>query len=734
MIDKSVEWIRKNTVPKSGIVVSHKQRHPYPEVSGYYIPTLINIGERDLAKQYANYLVTIQNPNGSFFGGWGGREYVFDTAQIVRGWVSIVDIMPELKEPIRKACDWLVREAQPSYNKLYYGWAEHKDKAWAMMLYALWPIKQANDKLFNDDKITQCIDEMIDLYISEIDIHIRYDGGDYQAHYYMYAMEALYDFGYEDYAKKGLEDILTYRNKEGWIPGKSYDKWICYCGNAQAALLLARMKDQRAAHLIELLETVQTKSGGFYGSNDTQYFSTEEISWTTKYYVDAVLEKSQLFFEDSGDLNAQIYLDPRITTIINSVKNLKGKLLDLGCGKGAYLKALKKHRPDLEVVGMDIAPFDDTIIQGTLLNTSFDDEEFDIVICNEAFEHSLLPENCLKELNRITKTEGTIFILDKNGKYFEHNKQIGLPQWERWFTGKEIEDMGSMMDLQVSYEDVDVTSLYNAGMFTQRIPNIDNATDFFMLWTIKKEIKTYRGDIYKFISKIKDKENFSLVRFGDGEIRPMIYPEQSMHGGGYDWHYDPSETQFTDDLIEALSYKSSTHHCGILCPHCNTNNGRFTKEQGKEYFNMQKKLSGKPDKELSFCDIFTNSNHSIFLKDMVPLFNERNIVMVFNETGNINNLPFSVKKSFNVKKDAYQNSYHLIDDITNYLKDKSDYVVLVAAGPFANVLVTKLAMNNKDNTYIDIGSTLDPQLGLGKTRGYLNNAGDINESCHWEYD
>lgn len=57
---------------------------------------------------------------------------------------------------------------------------------------------------------------------------------------------------------------------------------------------------------------------------------------------------------------------------------------------------------------------------------------------------------------------------------------------------------------------------------------------------------------------------------------------------------------------------------------------------------------------------------------------------------------------------------------------------LLCAGPFGNILSHNLWSNNKNNTYLDIGSTLNPYLETeGFKRGYLYGSDDVNKVCNW---
>ena len=66
--NKAIEWIHNNTVgDKEGIVVTSKKRVIYPEVTGYYIPSLLNAGEVELAKGFARKLCSLQKADGSWY-------------------------------------------------------------------------------------------------------------------------------------------------------------------------------------------------------------------------------------------------------------------------------------------------------------------------------------------------------------------------------------------------------------------------------------------------------------------------------------------------------------------------------------------------------------------------------------------------------------------------------------------------------------------------------------------
>ena len=93
----------------------------------------------------------------------------------------------------------------------------------------------------------------------------------------------------------------------------------------------------------------------------------------------------------------------------------KGRLLDVGCGNGGYMYALKELGWD--VVGVDIAYTDNAkselgleIHEGDLLKMNFAPKSFDAVTFWWTLEHMYEPGAMLKEAHRILKDDGVAVI------------------------------------------------------------------------------------------------------------------------------------------------------------------------------------------------------------------------------------------------------------------------------------------------------------------------------------
>lgn len=92
------------------------------------------------------------------------------------------------------------------------------------------------------------------------------------------------------------------------------------------------------------------------------------------------------------------------------------KVLDVGCGKGEYLKEIHKIRPDLKVYGVDIGEVDDYLPKYVFFkkvsgdDLPFESETFDFVFCMHVLEHVLNPHDFMMEINRVLKNGSHVYI------------------------------------------------------------------------------------------------------------------------------------------------------------------------------------------------------------------------------------------------------------------------------------------------------------------------------------
>lgn len=497
--NRAIMWIRNNTIEENGITVTSKEKVIYPEVTGYYIPSLLQWGERDLAISFAKYLCSIQKEDGSWYDSTDTDPYVFDSAQILKGLVAIRKIMPEVDNHIIKGCDWILSNMQPDgrlTTPSKDAWGNSEDFCSELIhIYCLSPIRDAG-KIFNRPDYLDAVNKILGYYKREKLERIK--NFSLLSHFYAYVMEGLFDLGEVELCRESMERLEKYRNSKNGIPGLNDVPWVCSTGMFQLAIVWYKLGDlERGNSLFYYALSLQNKSGGWYGSYSAPgfmarfyrgkkrpyYFQDAEISWAVKYFLDALALKEKLEFEkqaptfmdDIDDSDGRYVL---IKRLLEATANVEGHLAvcDVGCGKGRYLKKLTVDCPDNTYYASDISEKVMASIEcvkekrlGSMTNIDYADNSFDFVYACEAFEHAISLKAAFCELYRITKPNGRIVIIDKP---VEKLGQLEIYEWEQWISNDDMKsftnDCGGSLEIvqSVPYENKD-DGLFRAWIITK---------------------------------------------------------------------------------------------------------------------------------------------------------------------------------------------------------------------------------------------------------------------------
>ena len=142
--------------------------------------------------------------------------------------------------------------------------------------------------------------------------------------------------------------------------------------------------------------------------------------------------KSYLEKQFEGQKGVQYGSDINWQRSLNHVKYLakvivkNSKVLDIGCGHGHHMYLLKQLRPDLDITGIDIKKqklwnvlkkegYNLKIMDAT--NLKFPDKTFDVIISFGVMEHVEDDNLFLKEINRVLKYKGKLFIFNLPNEY-----------------------------------------------------------------------------------------------------------------------------------------------------------------------------------------------------------------------------------------------------------------------------------------------------------------------------
>lgn len=482
MLQKATQWIQRNHLNSLSMPVTHRKRRPYPEVTGYFIPTLLSIGETSLAEQFARWLVTAQNPDGSFSLDNPAISYVFDTGQVIRGWVSIINRLPELADPLQRACDWIIQNADPETGRFMcpapcgdWSLGSRGEVSEGIHLYVLKPMRDAA-KILNQPYIQAAADKALAYYLKNVPV-TDFSRTNALTHFYGYMQEALVELGCLDEAKRGMAAVAKYQRDNGAVPAYHDVHWICSTGLAQLAKVWYLLNDlPRADAAMAFLAQFQNESGGFFGSYglDAVYFPADEIPWAVKYAIEAEQLRIARHFDQTAHQCAPTIPihDGRVQAILSEI-NHANRILDAGCGKGRYAALIKQQLPHADIHAVDVSeemlrhvPPGIQTQKASIQNLSYSDESFDLVYCVETLEHVHNPEAALSEMVRVLRPGGRLVIIDKN---LARKGALHIEAWERWFDVDDLTKQLQQANLKVRTKFVSYDGRPADGLFVSWI-------------------------------------------------------------------------------------------------------------------------------------------------------------------------------------------------------------------------------------------------------------------------
>lgn len=284
--ERAMGWFRDNFIPGQGIILHTKKPVPYPEVTGYYIPTLYHWKETEYARTATRWLVSIQMPDGAFPAS-DGKPYTFDTGQILRGLNAASGDVPGADQAAVRAAEWMLTQIDPDGRVTTPSTELWGDIANELIhSYVLPPLKQAGAQ-FNRPDFIEAAGRAMAYYKAQADQLVPFNR---LSHFHAYAMEALWEMGEVDLCRQGMASAAEKQKRDGSVPGYPDVDWVCSTGLAQYAIVWQHLGEyDRADRAIQYLEKIQNKSGGFNGSygKGASYIPGAEISWAVKYFLDA---------------------------------------------------------------------------------------------------------------------------------------------------------------------------------------------------------------------------------------------------------------------------------------------------------------------------------------------------------------------------------------------------------------------------------------------------------------
>ena len=234
------------------------------------------------------------------------------------------------------------------------------------------------------------------------------------------------------------------------------------------------------------------------------------------------------------------------------------------------------------------------------------------------------------------------------------------------------------------------------------------------------------------LNKIERKDNFAFTRFSDGELfilqdKTLILADNHYVTGEITGpnrytkeehkEFYPDKHQFyREKLIECYRHNQNGYYKGI----CTSTDGHV----GKENIDWMIDFHGGDHENLTFANLLINANYKRFVEELIPLLQNREVIYVVNELADTSKLPFEISKEFIIGSNCMINNYDTSESVRKYIEDNNitDAIILCSAASLSNFIIYDCFKNNPNNTFLDIGSCLNPLLSLEGwkyTRGYL---------------
>lgn len=317
---------------------------PYPETTGYIIPTLLNLGEttgdaewNETAIRLGQWLISIQRSDGGFAGyelGLGQDADVFDTGMILLGFNALQLFAPDprIEEASAKAAKFLCNALDD--NGAFAKHISH-DMLHCYNVRSAWALV-AHGKMSNDESLIVAGLKNVDWTLKQQLSNGFFQnngfkpGGNANTHGIAYVLRGLLQIYFlterQDILQAVLKAAIAVRTRfeaEGWLASEIGPDWnyrsqhICLTGCVQLSIIFFKLakitSDQRFTDTAEILiaqvaatrKTTNSSPVSHYGIAGSYpvhgaYAPLQFPNWATKFMLDALMVRSQMHEPEVG--------------------------------------------------------------------------------------------------------------------------------------------------------------------------------------------------------------------------------------------------------------------------------------------------------------------------------------------------------------------------------------------------------------------------------------------------
>ncbi len=223
------------------------------------------------------------------------------------------------------------------------------------------------------------------------------------------------------------------------------------------------------------------------------------------------------------------------------------------------------------------------------------------------------------------------------------------------------------------------------------------------------------NDFNYFWDMIEKGENFTFSRYADGEVMLMSGKQVNTLTQAYrvdNWSAPSGITKVGKELLDSLNHTEKNYFYGISSKTDNIN----------DYFYLKKNIKQK-EENISFVNLWINANYKKSIEKYKTL--NRPVTLICNYNAEKDNFPFNVNTIIPFPDNCIEywetNSDSFVDTLINQVGEKQNELFFISCGPVSEIIIHKLYSHNPNNTYIDVGSSIDEFVHGQKTRPYMND-------------
>jgi len=228
-------------------------------------------------------------------------------------------------------------------------------------------------------------------------------------------------------------------------------------------------------------------------------------------------------------------------------------------------------------------------------------------------------------------------------------------------------------------------------------------------------MEKFNSDFDYFWGLINNNVNFTFARYADGEIMLMKgqqVSDETQASSVDKWKAPNTLTKVGKQLLKTLNHIEDNYYYAISSTNDNINDYTFLKNNIKQ----------KEDK-LTFVNLWINANYGSMLKNLSS--NKREVILICNKDAKKENFPFNVIDITPFPNDCInfweENDKSFIDEIIKKYSDLNNQLFFISCGPISEIIIDALYNINPNNTYVDVGSSIDEFVHGYKTRPYMDS-------------